>query len=297
MDTAAFFLQNKHLKEFEFYYWSYTPKIKNKNLYINDALMHIANYPKAKSIKKAIYKNYMRQMETHGRFNSIAIEVFCKTIEDSNIAVKLLDLALDFFVNSSIDPDDVREFIFFLKVYYTETQILRFLSSKQLDNRPFLFQDMLNEFVVTKESLSAIFQKVVCKPIALHDEFVRCARIERYKYISQKNLPYSSEEIKPCIWFENYQIRVPLTGQQLFNWADYLHNCMAGYFDMIVEHETIIYCFFKDERLEFAVEISDTQIVQASGKYNRELTPEENMVIQRWHKQTFIPEKENVNAA
>ena len=297
LDEAAFFFKNKHLKEFEFYLWDSAPKITNKNLYVNDALMYVADYPKVKSIKKAIYKNYMRQMETNGRFSSIAIEVFCKTIDDSNIVVKLLDLPLDFFVNSSIDTEDVREFILFLKAYYTETQILRFLSSKQLDNRPFLFQDMLNEFVVTKESLSAIFQKVACKPVVLHDEFVRCARIERYKYISQKNLPYSSEKIKPCIWIENYQIRVPLTGQQLFEWAEYLHNCMAGYFDMIVRQETIIYCFFKDKYLEFAVEISDEQIVQASGKYNRELIPEENMIIQRWYKQTFIQTKKKTNAA
>jgi len=296
LEIAAFFLKNRHLKEFEFYYWDSAPKITNKHLYVNDAIMYIADYPKAKSIKKAIYKNYMQQMQDRGRFNSIAIEVFCKTINDSNIVVKLLDLPLDSFVSSSIYPKDVQEFILFLKGYYTEKQILGFFSSQQLSERPFLFQDMLDQFVFIIAILHDVFQKVDCKPIVLHNEFVRCAMTERYKYISQKKLSYTEEELKPCITVDNYQVRVPRTGQQLIEWAEYLHNCMAGYFDIIERHETMIYCFFHDNHIAFAVEITDTQIKEASGKYNRELTKEENSVLEKWFNQTFTQAKENTNA-
>ena len=175
LEIAAFFLKNRHLKEFEFYYWDSAPKKTNKHLYVNDALMYIADYPKAKSIKKAIYKNYLRQMQDRGRFNSIAIEVFCKTINDSNIVVKLLDLPLDSFVSSSIYPKDVQEFILFLKGYYTEKQILGFFSSQQLSEHPSLFEDILIIFtIIQKDGLDDIFQKVVCKPVALYDELVRC---------------------------------------------------------------------------------------------------------------------------
>lgn len=296
LEIAAFFFKNRHLKEFEFYYWDSLPRIINRDLYIDDALMHVTDYPKAKSVKKAIYRDYIQQMEHRGRFNSIAIEVFCRTIKDNNIVVKLLELPLDFFINSSMDPDDVRELILFLKGHYTEKQILGFFNSQQLSERPFLFQDMLDQFVFIIAILHDVFQKVDCKPIVLHDEFVRCAMTERYKYISQKKLSYTEEELKPCIAVDNYQVRVPLTGQQLIEWAEYLHNCMAGYFDIIDRHDTIIYCFFHDNHIAFAVEITDMQIKEASGKYNRKLTKEENSVLEKWFNQTFTQAKENTNA-
>jgi len=57
---------------------------------------------------------------------------------------------------------------------------------------------------------------------------------------------------------------------------------MAGYFEMIKIHETIIYCFFQEGILAFAVEISDDEVVQASGKYNANLTIEENETLTKW---------------
>jgi len=92
LEIAAFFLQNKHLKEFSFYYWDVIPKIEGKSLYIKEALLYIAGYPKVKSVKKAIYRHYIEQMENRDSFNPIEIETFCATIFDSNIIVKFLDL-------------------------------------------------------------------------------------------------------------------------------------------------------------------------------------------------------------
>lgn len=287
LESVCFFLQNKHLKEFDFYFWDLLPSNRAKKISIQEALMEFAGYPQKKSLKRAVYKHYTRQMDQHGRFNAIAIALFCKTIEDSNIAVQLLDLELDFLFSSTIDVDDMCRFVLFLKGYYSEKQLVNFFSSHQLIDRPFLFDDMLREFLDARVHLDETFHKVSCKPMALHDEFVRCTWSLRYRDISQENISYTPNALKPCVTVEGYEIRVPLTGEQLIKWAESLHNCMAGHFYMIVRHETLIYCFFEGKELKFAVEIANSNIVQASGKYNRELTPEENRVMQKWYKQIF----------
>jgi len=94
-----------------------------------------------------------------------------------------------------------------------------------------------------------------------------------------------------------YKVRVPQTGMELFKWAESLHNCMAGYFDAIDCNETIIYCFFKDDDLQFAVEVSDGYIIQSSGKYNRELLKEEEKILEKWFQMSFMKIQGQVNAA
>jgi len=64
---------------------------------------------------------------------------------------------------------------------------------------------------------------------------------------------------------------------------------MAGYFEMIKNHETIIYCFFQEDILMFAVEICDNEVVQSSGKYNANLTIKEHHVLTKWF-ELFFPE-------
>jgi len=88
--------------------------------------------------------------------------------------------------------------------------------------------------------------------------------------------------MKPCIVANTYQVKLPKTRKELLDWADELHNCMAGYFKMIQNHETIIYCFFQEGILVFAVEICDNAVVQASGKYNADLTFEQKQVLTKW---------------
>jgi len=296
-DTATFFLKNRQLKEFAFYYWEYIPKIDQKELYVNDALIYLANYPKEKSIKKALYHNYTQQMDQYSKFNAIAIEVFCKTMNDTNIIVKLLNLGSMFLIDSGLNTQEFCQLMIFLKKYYTEKQLFKLFSSQEFENKPFLFRDILREFITMQESIEHLFKKVACKAVALHDEFVRCGVEERYKYMFSKTLSYKAKEIKPCITMGRYKVRVPQTGMELFKLAESLHNCMAGYFDAIDCNETIIYCFFKDDDLQFAVEVSDGYIRQASGKYNRELLKEEEKVLEKWFQMSFTKIQGQANAA
>lgn len=295
LKMASFFLKNKHLKEFDFYYWSDVERLRRlEDVYIKDALDLISNYPRAKSVKKAVYQNYIKQLNDSDRFDLTFVEVFSKNIQDVNILVKLLKLKLEYSIYSNINQKGLDEIIVFLKQYYSEKQLLKFFSSKEFSSHHYLFRDTVNEFLYDKDIIEDKFRKVSCKVQSIHDEFVRCSKEERYKDIQNQRLFYSKKDKKPCIELNNYQIKLPEDGKEILDWADRLHNCMAGYFEIIKHHETIIYCFFREDILAFAVEICDNSVVQASGKYNADLTEEENKVLTKWLKLFFQEDRQRL---
>jgi DNA-directed RNA polymerase subunit RPC12/RpoP len=291
LEMAYFFLRNGNLKDFDFYYWRYIPMFNQDKVGIKDALHFIANHTKAKSVKKAVYENYIQQLDDNDRFYPTFIEAFSKNIKDVNILAKLLKLQFDYSVYAQINPTTLGGLIVFLKKYYLEKQLLNFFSSEEFSSEYYFVNDMIHELLFEKEIIEDRFKKVSCKVRAIHDELVRCTQEERYKTIKDQRLSYIEEDMKPCIEVDNYHVQIPINGQELFDWADKLHNCMAGYFESIAKHKTIIYCFFQADIIKFAVEVSDGKIVQARGKYNAVLTDNENRVLTKWTK-LFFQKKE-----
>jgi hypothetical protein len=282
LKMVSFFLKNKHLKDFDFYHWNDIDILEGQDIDINDALKIISNNHKAKSVRKTIYQNYIRQLKNSNSFDSKFIEAFTKTIRDINILVKLLSLELIYSKYSSVDSKYLEEMIVFLKKHYTEKQLLQFFSSKEFDSNKYLFRDTVHEFYFNKDLLHNKFKKVPCKVASLHDEFVRCSKEQRYEYMMYQKLNYTEEENQACIQLNNNKVRLPKTGQELYEWADALHNCMAGYFDDIKDKESIIYGFFQDNVLSFAVEIYHNTIIQASEKYNAKLSIENKNTLDKW---------------
>ena len=283
LKMIIFFLSNKNLIEFDFYYWEDVHALVNRDFDINGALMHISNYRKEKSIKKTLYQNYKKQMSENGRFYSAFIKVFTRSIQDSNVVVKLLNLNLDHMLNNS-ETEDVISLIVFLKKHYTEKQILKLFSELEYALDDSLFIDMLRELSYADGVIRNKFKKVACKLVNIHDEFVRCSKEERFRGMHEQKLQYSKNASESCVRVQDYEVRLPCTGQELYDWSESLDNCMAGYFDSINYGDTIIYGFFKDDTLAFAVEISDREIVQASGKRNRKLSIDEQTLLSKWFK-------------
>jgi len=288
LSIARFFLKNKHLKDFDFYYWEHIEKVKEKDLRIKDALENLANIHKSRSVKKAIYQNYTAQLYDTGKFNSTFIEVFCKTIKDLNILTKLINLKIGYSIYSNLDKDKLYKIMHFLKKYYSEKQLLKLYDSEEFNANNYLFIDAVRELNYNIENVKNNFKKVSCKVQSLHDEFVRCSKEERYKEMKNKRLTYSEEELKACVAQDTYHVKLPKDGKELFDWSEALHNCMAQYFEMIQNSKTIIYGFFQENILVFAVEICDDKVVQASSKYNIFLDEEQQDILDKWFGLFFI---------
>ena len=58
---------------------------------------------------------------------------------------------------------------------------------------------------------------------------------------------------------------------------------MSGYFDWIARGETIIYGFFQNGTLLFAVEIQNGRMVQYSAKRNAKLNEDELKLLEKWY--------------
>lgn len=280
LSKIQFFLKNPHLKECEFYYWSDVNYLKYKNITIKEALAMISNYPKTKSVKKAVYQNYISQMQTYKSYNPLFVKPFCKTIKDTNILVDLLNL--DFDVSKfKLDSESIEIFILFLKQYYSEKQILKLF--KESINYAIYIEDTIFELLFNINNMNQHFQKVPCKIITIHDEFVRCQSVIQYEKIKDKTLSYTQQELQACKSIDKYEVKLPRNGNELYIWANRLHNCMASYFFSIKAHKTIIYGFFQNSILQFVVEISDGKIIQSSSKNNNKLSAIEEKVLSNWY--------------
>lgn len=292
LKTVLFFLKNQHLKDFEFCFWDDVNSLYGDEIDVKTALNEISNNRKEKSIKKALYTNYLMQLDNYGRFYTLFIWAITRAISDVNVIVDFLNIDLDYSLfKNTFNFEELHSLIVFLKQYYTEQQILRLFIRDEFNSNIGMFCDAVSESNYYKDVIESNFIKVPCTVKALHDEFVRCAKEEKYKDIHNQVLKYSDEDMEACIKLDTYQIRLPRNGKELFEWAEKLHNCIAGYFNKIKNHKAVIYGFFEEETLVFAVEISNKKLIQASSKYNADLTIQENYILNKWL--NFVYDKDN----
>ena len=282
LNNIQFFLKNKHLKDFDFYYWNDIEEFKNSDYFIDTALSFLINFRKEKSLKKALGKNYQTQLQENKKFYSHFIKIFLLNIEDINILIKFLKLKFDSDVYQSINLQGLEAFLSFLVIHYTDKQLLNLFNSSYLNNNVDMLRDSINQYSYSKEIINNRFIKVKCNLGSIHDELLRCEVEGENRLRQDKKLSYSPQNFKKCISIDNYDVKLPLNAQELFEWANALHNCLTGYFYDIEEKDTIIYGFFVDNILQFAVEIREGKIIQQGAKYNRELTNQESRIVTRW---------------
>jgi hypothetical protein len=283
--TASFFLKYKNLKEYEFYHWINPQRFDIKDITIEKALEMITNNRKEKSIKKTVYQNYIYQMQNNHEFYHTLISIFCKHIKDPNILVKFIELDMTIVDFVLVDLKHIEALLLFLQEYYNDKQILKAFATVITTKDIQYFIDLLNEFSMLKDRDS--FMKVKCNITTLHDEFVRCAYVYRQSAIANVKLSYTKKEIDNCKNILDYKVRLPFKGSKLLQWGQTLHNCISGYFYGINENKTIIYGFYYDGRIDFAVEIVDGKIIQASQKYNKTLNNNQNKALDIWYKSCF----------
>jgi len=295
LKMIRFFLRNRHLKSAYFYYWDDIENLQGNAISIEDALMQVSYYPRAKSVKKAVYQNYEDQFNDYGRFNPLFIKIFTMYVKDPNVLVKFLQLKFPRFLYEALSRDSLALVFAFLKMYYTEKQLLKLFESQPFKiNQHALVSDMVNTFVFGEDAIKETFTKVSCKVLALHDEFIRCTKKDRYRDMFADKLRFLKNETAPCIKISGYEVKLAMTGEELFEWGEILHNCIAGYFEAIKHKETLIYGFFQEKHLAFAVEIQEGKIMQASGKYNTQLTHYQNEVLTKWY-QRFYKDNNRLN--
>lgn len=274
-----FFGMHPWLKEFDFYFWEDVKQLPKEATTIQNAFDYLLKGRNEKSIKRALYQNYQMQLHQYHYFKTTLINTIIETIKDSNFVAELLNRDLHCKGITLSEEQHLKQLILFLQRHYSEKQIVSFLI--ELDDTNYL-TDLLREFIYTGKDIDELFKKTKCTLVELHDAFVKCSHYKHYKNTFQENIIYHNGQEKAESRVLDYDIKLPHNGAELFDWAVSLHNCISGYFDQVNENRTTVYGFFSNNRIEFAVEISDNTIIQASGISNRKLSDIQNEALKTW---------------
>lgn len=117
--------------------------------------------------------------------------------------------------------------------------------------------------------------KIACRNYnRLKEQFVE----EDFKKRIDKSLEYS---------YGKYKFIYPESTQDIKDEAVQQNNCVASYIKSVINGDCHILFMRKKDDLEHSlvtIEVRNNQIVQAKGKFNRDVTKEEQLVVDKWNK-------------
>lgn len=292
LDKASFFFDNKSLKDFEFFYWEIDPLVyEDDELTLDKAFTIILNGRKEKSVKKAMFKNYASQIKNNNKYISNLPKIFIEKVDDPNLLIKFLNLDI---YSMPLNFMFVGRAFSILSEVYSSKQLYRlFCEVVNEDKRTsFLFNDLVHELITIGDlkAVYAEYKKLRCTLMVLHDGIIDYNIERRKKEILGKDIATNKINLKPCVHIDDYEVKLPKKGDELYQWANDLSNCMASYFNTIQNNQTLIYCFFINEKIDFAIEIRNNLVIQASGLHNATLDASQKEVLGKWIKRFFNPE-------
>lgn len=210
-------------------------------------------------------------------------------IKDPNIIIQILHLPLDISGDSS---GSWELFFTFLTSHFDEKRIAHLLKQFAQEEDYWLVDTMelLSEVSYDENHKNIHYQ--ANNPLRanykeVHDYVVHMHSSLYRQTLTHQTFTYTPKELTPCIRTATYSVHVPYTGLELFEWGEKMHNCLAGYDRAILSKNKLIYGFFKEDELVFAIEIQERKIVQAKSKYNTELLSVEKDFLNSWFEQFF----------
>ena len=292
LNSISFFLKQKHLQEYQFYFWKMSKimhftQTQNSQILMLDV---IANHRSQKSIKKALFQAYLTAIES-GCYPAYSDYIFSRVIENTDLLVKLYALhpviKNELFIDETFDIAIV--FLDFLKKYYTEKQIINFFTmhiqdTKNYKQRLDLWRDTLrlvNE-INRLDTIEEHFFKVKLTTKKLHDEIVRVSHIVSYILDVKEEFTYDEKYLLASLTYKGFTFKLPKTVQELSLWAKTLHNCMLGYKSSIHTNNSIIYGVFQNDELVFALRLKGEDIAEAKGSCNSTVPKNIYKIFKEW---------------
>lgn len=292
LEEFSFFVNNSHLQDTEFYKWKNIDLIiDDKEFKIVDALEFVLNYRTEKTLKKLVFENYKTQLRNYGCYEPIYTYSITKFIKDVNILNRMINIDLKSSIDEMHNPFALCEYMKFLTKIFTDKQIEKLFLSYEKKEIFWLIDTvaMFNEVIDYLDE----FIPSTCKVEVLHDEIIRFHQMVLNKHLIDVKFDYEDKFTNACTNIENYQIKLPFNGIELYEWSSKLQNCLSGYWKTILEKRTIVYGFFINDEIKFAVEIKNNKIIQSKLKYNQDLQNRDMNLVMGWFKEYFEEKKEN----
>ena len=154
------------------------------------------------------------------------------------------------------------------------------------DSELFWLHDSVSMFYeIANDADNLILSK--CNKGNIHHDIIQYHQMLMNKIDFDTTFEFDDKFLKACTNILDYEIKLPTNGIELYDWSNKLQNCLSGYCRIIKEKQTIVYGFFKDNIIKFAVEIQDNKIFQSKSKYNQDLQDKEMSLVNGWFKEHF----------
>lgn len=157
--------------------------------------------------------------------------------------------------------------------------------------------DELYDYAVMMKKISTKFDKYPRNFLTSHRIASRNYRrmIQEFKEEDFKKRIDKSLEFTYKGWTFIY----PEKTQDIKDEAAQQNNCVASYIDNVIDGNCHILFMRKKDDPEHSIvtiEVRDNRIVQARGKFNRECTQEEKLIIEKWNRIHKVEKKDEVAA-
>lgn len=185
------------------------------------------------------------------------------------------------------------------KYNYTSKSLLLYIDSlktyEAIDDMYSIIRE-LEDYARMMSTISNKFDKYPRNFLTTHR--IACRNYNRLRR------DYSEELFKKKIHKEyeylygEYKFIYPKCIQDIKDEAVQQNNCVASYIDKVINGKCHILFLRKKDNLEkslvtIEVDVYTNMIVQARGKFNRDVTEEENIVIEAWNKKFSNKGKED----
>jgi hypothetical protein len=285
LDEFEFFLHNFHLKNSEFFQWKNIDLLpSNTDFSLEKAFEYVSNFRHEKSVKKSIYENYTTQINKQNKYSYLYIFAISRCISDVNILTSLIELDLSEYFLYMDSSYKFFSFLKFLKNKFSEKQIKHLLTQYK-DNERFWFNDAITIFTEIENRCEQLEIKR-CRYDDVHNVMAKYHSMLIEDDMRNTQFTYENQCINACKTVKNYKVKLPTNDRELYEWSNELMNCLSSYGNAIDDTRTVVFGFFEENNIKFAVEIN-REINQARAKYNKKLNQNDYDLVLNWFSESF----------
>ncbi|MDY0215172.1 MAG: PcfJ domain-containing protein [Bacilli bacterium] len=263
---------------------------------LTQTIKQIAKEKGTKSVLRALF------MACQTNKNDLKYELsfdyaILETFEDPNFLVPLISQTIAYkkYIFEGIGIRELAAALRSLHTFYTQKELYSLFvqASRSVDSCTF-FRDSLR--IISLEGaqwFEAFYVKENNSLTSLHEILVFLQNSKRQKYSINPDEPFVYENffLEAQTKHDDLNFKLPKTPKELQEWARGLKNCMFSYMSMIIKRQTTIYGVYKEEKLLYALEIRNNQIVQVKASCNRPLSAKEMQKIEAWGKRRCVSHK------
>lgn len=260
----------------------------NRYKKFDDYLQYVSYGHNQKSIKRTLYKNFEKSLQTIDNYSTKADMIICRSFDDVNLISRLLSLPIKHSLFEDTSLTNAILFLRWLQKHHKPSLIVASICSTADYSGSFhtpVWVDimrMVEQISITHPyAFKKHFTKIRMNANSLHDELVRINSIVKIQQSNNITYEYSDAEYSLEVEIADMRLSLVKDTLSLHEWGKILHNCLFGYKEKILKKQCLIVGVFRNDVLTYALELNGKSILQAHGKYNSEIPSKDFELIQK----------------